>query len=97
MRQNRKQYDHHYQINDYVMIKKYDPKKGEERLHGPCPILETRTNGTIVVQQQNDGLIKETYNIRKVVPYKGPRIQPTPVENHMNFFMQQMMKWCDKP
>ena len=74
------------------MIKKYDPKKGKERLHGPYPILEIRTKGTIIVQQQHDGLIEETYNIRKVVPYKGLRLQPR-VEHHENFYMKQILKW----
>ena len=42
-RQNRKRYDHHYRVGDYVMITKYDPKKGDERLHGSYPIIETKT------------------------------------------------------
>ena len=29
-RQNRKRHDYHYRVNNYVMIKKYDPTKGEE-------------------------------------------------------------------
>ena len=69
VRMNRKRFDHHYKVGDLVMIKKYDPRKGDERLHGPYPILETRTNGTIVVHRDN--LINETYNIRKVEPYRG--------------------------
>ena len=69
IRQNRKRFDHHYKVGDLVMIKKYDPKKGDERLHGPYPITETRTNGTVVVYRDN--LIYETYNIRKVEPFRG--------------------------
>ena len=47
----------------------YNPTKTEECLHGPYPILKTRTNGTVVVKQHP--WLFETYNIRKIVPYKG--------------------------
>ena len=46
-RQNRKRYEHHYKVGDYVHIKAYDPKKGDDRLHGPYKIQETRTNGAL--------------------------------------------------
>ena len=69
MRHNRKRYDHHYQINDLIMVLVYDPDKMQEKLHGPYPILEIRTNGTVRIQRAPNVL--ETFNIRKIVPYKG--------------------------
>ena len=58
------------------MIKVYDPNKGEDKLHGPYKIQETRTNGTVVVIRNEEGNVLETYNIRKLQPYKGPPIVP---------------------
>ena len=51
------------------MVKVYDPTKMEEKLHGPYPILELRTNGTVRIQRAPH--VVETFNIRKIVPYKG--------------------------
>ena len=67
-RQNEKRIEHHYKVGDWVMIKVYDPKKGDDRLHGPYKIKETRTNGTIVVIRNEEGNVLETYNIRKLKP-----------------------------
>ena len=58
------------------MIKVYDPTKGEDKLHGPYKMQETRTNGTVVVIRNEEGNVLETYNIRKLQPYKGPPIVP---------------------
>merc|ERR1712072_417497 len=74
MRHNRKRYDYHYRVNDWVMVTKYDPTKGQERLHGPYPITEVRTNGTVVIKRDNEGYLEETFNIRKLQPYKGPPV-----------------------
>ena len=52
------------------MIKRYDPTKLQEKLYGPYPIEQVFTNGTVRVKRAE--LIDETYNIRKIVPYKGP-------------------------
>ena len=49
---------------------------GEDKLHGPYKIQETRTNGTVVVIRNEEGNVLETYNIRKLQPYKGPPIVP---------------------
>ena len=68
-RHNRRRYDYHYRVGEDVLVKTYDPTKMEERLHGPYPILETRTNGTVVVKRHP--WLSETYNIRKIEPYKG--------------------------
>ena len=70
IRHNRKRYDHHYRVGDPVMIIRYDPTKLQERLHGPYPIVEIRTNGTVSLQRRPG--ISESYNIRKLRPYKGP-------------------------
>ena len=56
------------------MIKVYDPKKGDDQLHCPYKIKETRTNGTVVVIRNEEGNVLETYNIRKLKPYTGPAI-----------------------
>ena len=69
MRYNCKRYDHHYQVNDPIMVLVYDPDKMQEKLHGPYPILKIWTNGTVRIQRAPNVL--ETFNIRKIVPYKG--------------------------
>ena len=69
MRHNKKRYDYHFLVDEEVMIKKYDPVKMDEQLHGPYPILETRTNGTVVVQWHP--WLTETYDIRKIEPYQA--------------------------
>ena len=56
------------------MIKVYDPKKGDDRLHGPYEIQETRTNGTVVVVRNELGNVLETYSIRRLEPYKGSAV-----------------------
>lgn len=68
MQHNHRQYNYNYQVGEEVMIKVYDPDKLKEHLHGPYPILETRTNGTVVVQQYP--WLTETYNIRKITSYQ---------------------------
>ena len=89
LRQNRSRYDHHYKVNDWINVKKYDPTKGEERLHGPYQIVETRTNGTVVIDRQTDGYIEETFNIRKIVPHRGPI--PENANNSLyNFYHQNL-------
>uniref|UniRef100_A0A7S2WCT4 Uncharacterized protein n=1 Tax=Eucampia antarctica TaxID=49252 RepID=A0A7S2WCT4_9STRA len=49
MQHNRKRYNYHYRLNELVMVKVYEPTKMQEKLHGPYPIRELRTNGTIRV------------------------------------------------
>ena len=69
IRHNRKRYDYHYRLGQRVMVKTYDPVKMEEKLHGPYPILELRTNGTVRLARHPH--VVETFNLRKIVPYKG--------------------------
>ena len=66
IRHNRKLYDCHCRLGDLIMVKAYDPTKMQEKLHGPYPILELRTNGTVRIQRAP--IIVETFNIRKIVP-----------------------------
>ena len=83
-RHNRKQYNHHYRVNNWVMIKKYDPWKGDDRLHGPYQITEVRTNGTVQIQQDVRGKIEETFNICRLVPYKGPPTEECTTKERTN-------------
>ena len=54
-RQNRRRYEHHYKVSDYVHVRVYDSKKGDDRLHSPYKIQDTRTNGTVVVVRNEEG------------------------------------------
>ena len=69
-----KHIDYNYKVGDEIMIKAYASKKLDGRLHGPYPILQLFTNGTIWVKRAE--LVDETYNIRKITTpyYKGPVI-----------------------
>ena len=49
------------------MIVQYDPKKLQEKLHGPYPIVEIRMNGTVSLQRRPG--ISKSYNIRKLRSY----------------------------
>ena len=69
IRHNCKRYDYHYRLGDRIMVRVYDPTKIQEKLHGPYPILELRTNGTVRIQRAPN--VEETFNIRKIVPFKG--------------------------
>ena len=55
-------------------MKHYEPDKLSQRLHGPYPIVEINTNGTVVLQRSDN--VRETVNIRKLVPCKGPPEDP---------------------
>ena len=70
MRTNKKRVDHNYSIGDRVMIVTYDPNKLDSKQHGPYRIVRVFTNGTVRVQLRQH--IQETFNIRKVFPYRGP-------------------------
>ena len=68
-RNNHKCYDYHYIIGQRVMVKTYDPVKMQEKLHGPYLILELQTNGTVQIARAPH--VVETFNLQKIVPYKG--------------------------
>ena len=87
MRHNKKRYDYKYWIGENVMVKMYDPNKGEERLHGPYPITELCTNGTVKVRRDPHGYIEESFNLRRIEPYKGsvvPQPNPYQIQNLLN-------------
>ena len=50
-------------------MKYYEPDKLSQRFHGPYPIVEINTNGTVVLQRSDN--VCEIVNICKLVPYKG--------------------------
>ena len=92
MRHNQKRYDYKYRIGEQVMVKVYDPKKGEPRLHGPYPITELNTNGTVRVRRDPNGYIEESYNLWKIEPYKGTVIQqpnPHEIQNLLNIHSKE--------
>jgi transposase InsO family protein len=68
-RQNSKRRDHHYAVGDLVMKFVENPNKMEPRIHGPYPILQVYTNGTVNIAIP-PGYV-ERVNIRKITPYKG--------------------------
>ena len=68
-RQNAKRLQHTYAVSDLVLLKHYDPVKLQERNHGPYPIAQVYTNGTIDVLRTPT--LVERVNIRKVIPYRG--------------------------
>ena len=68
-RQNRKRYDYNYRVGEAVYVKTYDPSKlGDEILHGPYQIVETKCNGTVIVALNDNASATETFNLKKVVP-----------------------------
>lgn len=83
MRHNRRRYDYHYRVDEWVMkvTKDWDKHKLIERLHGPYRTLETQTNGTVPLGMAPN--VIQTVNIQKLRPYKGPTLEtnlPFPVQ-----------------
>ena len=68
-RQNSKRIHHRYMVGDKINVKTIDPVKLSERLHGPFYIVQTNTNGTVIIQRAAN--VQETLSIRKIVPYRG--------------------------
>ena len=68
-RQNMKRREHTYAIGQLVYMKTYDPTKMEEKLHGPYPILQVYTNGTVDIHRAAN--VKDRVHLRKIVPYRG--------------------------
>jgi transposase InsO family protein len=73
-RENAKRAEHTYKIGDKVVIEQ-DPnrKHGSNRYKGPYTITNVYDNGTVWLQQrtQQGGAVFQTWNIRKVFPYKA--------------------------
>ena len=70
MRTNKKRVNHNYNIGDRVMIVTYDPNKLDSKQHEPYQIIQVFTNSMVRVQLRQH--IQETFNIRKVFPYRRP-------------------------
>ena len=68
MRQNRKRREHLFGIGQEVLIREVNPKKLQARAHGPYPIIQTWTNGTIDILRNPH--VTERINIRRVIPYR---------------------------
>ena len=68
-RTNARRIQHNYSIGDRVMVVEYDPTKLDAKKRGPFTIVRVFTNGT--VRLQIAAHVQETFNIRKIWPYKG--------------------------
>ena len=68
MRQNRKRREYHFAVGQEVLIKEINPGKLDPRAHGPYPIVQVHTNGTIDVLRNPH--VTERINIRRVIPYR---------------------------
>lgn len=67
-RQNLKRREHHYRVGDTILIKARTPNKLQPRAHGPYPIVEVFTNGTVEVARNPH--VRERLNIRRLIPFK---------------------------
>ena len=68
-RQNQKRREYHFQVGQQVLIKTVDPNKLQPRAHGPYPIVQTYTNGTIDIARAPH--VTERINIRRVIPFRN--------------------------
>jgi hypothetical protein len=73
-RENAKRIEHTYNVGDKVVVEQ-DPnrKHGTDRYRGPYTITNVYDNGTVRLRQrtQRGGAVFQTWNIRKVFPYKA--------------------------
>ena len=76
------------------MVVRYDPTKLQEKLHGPYPIVEFRTNGTVSLQRRPG--ISESFNIRKLRPYKGPDAERRNLIRQRNTQEQQYRQFANQ-
>ena len=67
-RQNAKRREYNYQVGEPVLLKSDNPNKLEPKAHGPYPILQTHTNGTVTILRKQH--VAERINIRRIIPYK---------------------------
>ena len=73
-RENAKRTAHTYAIGDKVVVEQSPNRKhGENRYKGPFTITNVYDNGTVRLRQrtQRGGAVFQTWNIRKVFPYKA--------------------------
>ena len=69
MKENVKRIQHNCATGDKVMMKSYDPKKLDPKLHGPHLITQVFTNGA--VKTLRNGTVEETASARKLHPRRG--------------------------
>lgn len=73
-RENNKRAEHTYSVGDKVVVEQ-DPnrKHGENRYKGPFTITNVYDNGTVRLRKRTPagGAVFQTWNIRKVFPYKA--------------------------
>jgi hypothetical protein len=67
-RQNLKRREFIYEVGQPVLVKEVDPRKMDPRAHGPYPIVQVFTNGTVSIQREPHVL--ERINIRRILPYR---------------------------
>jgi hypothetical protein len=67
-RQNLKRREFVYEVGQSVLIKAVDPRKMDARAHGPYPIMQVFTNGTVAIQRAPHVL--ERINIRRILQYR---------------------------
>ena len=67
LRENSKRIPHQYQVGDQVLIQR--PGIGNKLStprHGPYPIVQVHTNGTVDIR---NGPVQQRINIRRITPY----------------------------
>lgn len=73
-RKNATRKEHTYSVGDKVVVEQ-DPsrKHGTDRYKGPYTVTQVYDNGTVRLRQrtQRGGAVFQTWNIRKVFPYKA--------------------------
>ena len=70
-RENSKRVPHNYKEGDLVLLKIGSENKYETPFSGPHQITSVNDNGTVRLQK---GAVEDTVNIRRLFPYKSPRI-----------------------
>ena len=66
---NKKRVDFDCQPGQQAHKRVHNPKKLDDRWHGPCPIERVHTNGTVALRL-ND-IVTERINIRRIKPHRG--------------------------
>ena len=73
-RENATRIPHQYNVNDTVMIEQYQHRKyGHPKYKGPYTVDRVNDNGTVRLRHAtaNGGTVYQTWNIRKIHPYKA--------------------------
>ena len=66
-KENSKQVDHTYKVDDLVLAKnKQSTKYGKDAYNCPWTIQEVQDNGTVKISK---GLVSDVYNIQNITPY----------------------------